>query len=132
MEECMNRNILWVGLLLVCLAGCQSISGQLKLTEEDSGKTIEVKAGDIFIVSLKENITTGYGWSYANLDEQFLQQQGEAGYESDSDLIGAGGTATYTFKALRAGQTTLKLIYSRPFEPDNPPEKTFEISVVIK
>ena len=128
----MNRNILWIGMLLVCLAGCQSISGQLKLTEEDSGKTIEVKAGDSFIVSLKENITTGYGWSFANLDEQFLQQQGEASYESDSDLIGAGGTATYTFKALSAGQTTLKLIYSRPFEPDNPPEKTFEISVVIK
>jgi inhibitor of cysteine peptidase len=128
----MNRNILWIGMLLVCLAGCQSISGQLKLTEEDSGKTIEVKAGDTFIVSLKENITTGYGWSFANLDEQFLQQQGEASYESDSDLIGAGGTATYTFKAINTGQTTLKLIYSRPFEPDNPPEKTFEINVVIK
>jgi len=128
----MNRNILWVGLLLVCLVGCQSVGGQLKLTEEDSGKTIEVKAGDTFVVSLKGNITTGYDWSIANLDERFLQQQGEADYESDSDLIGAGGTATYTFKALSAGQTTLKLIYSRPFEPDNPPEKTFEINVVIK
>ncbi|BBB49467.1 protease inhibitor I42 family protein [Pelolinea submarina] len=128
----MNRNILWIGLLLVCLAGCQSVSGQLKLTEEDSGKIIEVKTGETFIVSLKGNITTGYNWSIAELDDQYLQQQGEAGYESDSDLIGAGGTATYTFKALKAGQTTLKLVYNRPFEPDNPPEKTFEISVVIK
>ena len=52
--------------------------------------------------------------------------------ESIRGLIGAGGISTFTFKTIHSGQTTLKLIYSRPFEKDTPPEKVFEISVVIQ
>jgi inhibitor of cysteine peptidase len=70
------------------------------------------------VLKLKGNITTGYRWSVQDLDEQFLQQQGEEEYESDSKLIGAGGTSTFTFKAKQPGRTTLKLEYSRPFEKD--------------
>jgi inhibitor of cysteine peptidase len=119
-------------LLILCLAGCHSGTGQANLTEEDNGTTINLKAGDEIVLNLKGNITTGYSWSVQELDEQYLQQQGEEEYKSDSNLIGAGGTSTFTFKAMQAGQTTLRLIYSRPFEKDTPPEKIFEIKVVIR
>jgi inhibitor of cysteine peptidase len=128
----MRRAYSWAGLVLLgfALAGCRG--GQTLLAEGDSGKTVELAVGQELQVQLAGNPTTGYTWSLTGLDENFLQQQGEPDYESDSDLIGAGGTATYTFKAESAGQTTLKLIYSRSFEPDNPPKKTFEVEVVIK
>lgn len=118
--------------LALAAAGCHSMAGQTILTEENNGQTISVAAGSEIVVKLEGNITTGYSWSVQNLDAQYLHQQGEEEYKSDSDLIGAGGISTFTFKTIHSGQTTLKLIYSRPFEKDTPPEKVFEISVVIQ
>lgn len=125
-----------IGLCLCfCLAlaamGCHSKAGQVDLTAENDGQTINMKKGNEIVVKLEGNITTGYSWSVQDLDAQYLQQQGEEEYKSDSNLIGAGGISTFTFKAQQQGQTTLKLIYSRPFEKDTPPEKTFEVTIVI-
>jgi len=132
-EENMKR-IGWLFCLSLALAavGCQSKAGQTILTEEDNGQTITVAAGSEIVIKLEGNITTGYSWSVQDLDAQYLQQQGEEEYKSESDLIGAGGVSTFTFKAMQSGQTTLKMIYSRPFEKDTPPEKVFEISVDIQ
>ncbi len=128
----MNKfGIYYFFVLALCLAGCRSGAGQLTLNEEHNGQTVNFNAGDEIVLELQGNITTGYSWSIQALDEQYLQQQGEEEYESQSELIGAGGTSTFRFKALQSGQTTLKLIYSRPFEKDTPPEKTFEVVVEI-
>jgi inhibitor of cysteine peptidase len=128
----MNRIVLALGLafLALSIAGCQA--GQVKITEADNGGTVTIKAGDELILDIAGNPTTGYVWSVTGLDEAYLQQQGEENYKRDSDLIGAGGMYTYTFKALQPCQTTLTLSYARPFEQDTPPVKTFSVEVLIK
>jgi inhibitor of cysteine peptidase len=128
----MKRRILWAALALtaLALAGCRS--GQLQLSEADNGTTVELAVGQELQVQLAGNPTTGYAWSVTGLDENFLRQQAEPDYQPDSDLIGAGGVYTFHFKALQAGQTSLKLAYARSFEPDVPPEKIFAIEVLIK
>jgi inhibitor of cysteine peptidase len=128
----MNRKHLWAVLALAAfsLAGCRG--GQALLTEQDNGTIVEVAVGEEFSVQLAGNPTTGYMWSLAELDSNYLQQQGEADYERDNDLIGAGGVYTFHFKALQVGQTTLTLAYARSFEPDVPPERVFSVEVVIK
>lgn len=122
--------------LCVCLAlaamGCLSKAGQAVLTAENDGQTINIKKGNEIVVKLEGNATTGYVWSGQDLNEQYWQQQGEEEYKSDSSLVGAGGISTFTFKTLQPGQTTLKLVYSRPFEKDTPPEKTFEVTIVVE
>ena len=100
------------------------------LDESDNGTTIAVQVGDILKVVLKGNPTTGYGW-YADLsgeDAALLQQVGEPAYVADSDLIGAGGTYTFTFRVLQAGTARLALVYERSWE-DVPPLQTFEVTV---
>jgi predicted secreted protein len=45
--------------------------------------------------------------------------------------VGAGGTFIFTFKAMAAGQVTLKLGYARPFE-SVPPIQSVSITIVVK
>ncbi len=118
--------------LTLAMFGCHSKPDQVVLKEENNSQTIHLKKEGELVVKLEGNITTGYNWSVQELETQYLQQQGEEEYKSDSKLIGAGGISTFTFEAVQPGQTTLKLIYSRPFEKDTPPEKTFEVTVVVE
>lgn len=132
--------VLLLALVAVVAAGCgdtaNASAGPLKLGEGDNGKSFTVKAGDTIEVSLPGNPTTGYSWTAA-LDEKdagLLEQQGEPAYVEDTveeDVVGSGGTYTFTFKAAAAGQATLKLVYSRAWE-DVEPESTFTATVTIE
>lgn len=102
------------------------------LDEDDNGSSVTVQVGDLIQVVLKGNPTTGYAWTVdlSDADAVILEQVGEPGYVPDSDLIGAGGTYTFTFRALSTGQTSLKLNYARSWETEEP-LKTFEVTVEV-
>lgn len=125
--------LLVLGVTMV-LSGCQNpfVTGPTQLTEKDAGRTVEMKAGDTLQVTLEGNPTTGYDWERASGDEAVLEQLGASTYKADSDLIGSGGQVTLRFEAVAAGQTTLQLVYHRPWETDEPPAETFEVTVVVK
>jgi len=116
------------------------INGGIIFTMENNKTTITIKPNELFIVQLEGNITTGYTWEVQELDEDFLQQQGEMEYrqlETSADstaeepLAGAPGEFSFSFKALKAGDTELRLIYHRTFEPDVAPLDEFSITVHI-
>ncbi len=130
--------VLMVG-TVAASAGCGSQAdangGPVKLTEADNGKTIEVKAGEDVQVVLNGNPTTGYAWTVTAGDAAVLVQQGDPVYaqgNTDPSIVGAGGTFTFTFKAAKAGQTTLKFDYARSFEKDVPPIQTVSMTVTVK
>lgn len=47
-------------------------------------------------------------------------------------LVGAGGWEIFRYKAINAGQMTLKLGYRRPWEEGVEPLITFSIQVVVR
>lgn len=100
------------------------------LTQNDSGTTFVLIKDQIVTVSLHAYPSTGYLWEVVPGVESILPQQGVQ-YVLDSNLIGAGGTFTYTFKATALGTGNLKLIYRRPWETGVLPYQVFEINVVI-
>jgi len=123
--------IVLILMLVAMAAGCKS--GQTKLTAADNGKTIEVKAGDQIIIELEGNPSTGYNWEANNLDAGLIQQVGEPEFKSSSPgLIGSGGSITLTFEILKAGTTTLNLVYHRPWETNVAPLSTFAVTIVAK
>jgi inhibitor of cysteine peptidase len=51
--------------------------------------------------------------------------------ETQTDIVGSGGTYTFTFKAAAAGETTIELWYARAWESVQP-LKTFRVAVTIE
>jgi len=119
------------GLLLTALSACGA-SNDVELDAGENGSQVELNAGQTLIVSLEGNPTTGYTWEAAELDEQVLQQVGETEFKPDSDAIGAGGVQTLRFETMNSGQTTLKLVYHRPWEEDVEPAEIFSVQVVVR
>jgi inhibitor of cysteine peptidase len=107
---------------------------ELILTEADAGQTIELEVGEEFAVKLAGNPTTGYTWEMATSEAAVVEQVGEPNYEEESEggLVGAGGHVTLHFKATRAGQQLLQLVYHRPWEEEVAPLNTFDVTVVVK
>ena len=119
------------GLLLTALSACGA-SNDVKLDAGENGSQVELNAGQTLIVSLEGNPTTGYTWEAAGLDEHVLQQVVETEFKPDSDAIGAGGVQTLRFETMNSGQTTLKLVYHRPWEEDVEPAEIFSVQVVVR
>jgi predicted secreted protein/Tol biopolymer transport system component len=104
------------------------------VNEADDGGQIELELGKLLVVTLESNPSTGYRWELVENNNFVLKQFGETEFKSsdtsEPPLVGAGGWEIFRFKAVSAGQTTLELIYHRPWE-DVEPLKTFSIQVTV-
>jgi inhibitor of cysteine peptidase len=131
------------------LAACQSTGGPtktsqpeagkntiltepVKIGQPDAGKTITLKTGEALLIELDGNITTGFNWIPAPQDPLLLSQVGDNQVTPESNLPGAPGRIVLQFKAVAQGQTLLHLDYKRSWETGVAPEKTFEVTVVVK
>ncbi len=124
--------ILALAMFMLTLAACSQATDPKTISASDAGKTIELRKGGILLVSLEGNVTTGYNWAVADPAPAILQQVGDPQVTPTSDAIGAGGTIVLKFTAVQTGQATLKLAYARSWEKGVPPDKTFEVTVVVK
>lgn len=106
------------------------------LTEKDNGSKVMLKQGDVLDITLNSNPTTGYSWKVSQNDPKILLPLGEPQFSlgSKAPMPGAGGTQTFQFKALAKGQTTLTLVYVRPWETNvtPTPNDTFSVSVTVE
>lgn len=115
--------------LIVLLTAC---STGLNIDADANGKTITLPVGQTLTIRLAGNITTGYGWQVLSVEESILKVDGEPEYKSESKKIGAGGEFILTFQAQSPGETNLELGYLRPWEENEIPLETFQITVVVK
>jgi inhibitor of cysteine peptidase len=123
-----------LGFLLTLTTGCGS-AGEVRLTGKADVSQVELKVGQELVIELESNPTTGYSWEVDEIDPTILQQDGEAVYQDESDdaeLVGGGGTETFTFKATSTGETTLTLVYHRPWEEGVEPLETFSVEVMVR
>lgn len=122
-----------IALLILVVVFVAYSPGKVQLTAADNGSTVELKSDQVMSITLDANPTTGYTWEVVEpLDEQIMRQVGEIEFIPESDAIGAGGVQIIRFEIVNAGQTSLKLVYHRPWETDVEPLKTFFIQVVAQ
>jgi len=111
------------GLLVACAPAVKVYSDPLE--------TIEVKAGGKFIIALDSNPTTGYMW-YEDYDDSFLQLVSHD-YERSlpgEGLVGAGGTESFEFEALKKGETEVTMVYKQGWEGGSVGEEyVFRVSI---
>jgi inhibitor of cysteine peptidase len=99
-------------------------------TIEDSGKTIELSEDTPFEIELVGNPSTGYQWQVSEINEEVVKQIGKADYKTEDDRIGSAGKYTFHFQAVGQGECDLRLTYTRRFEPNAEPAKTFNLKVI--
>jgi len=115
---------------IACLvAGCV---GEVK-TYTDSGRTISIGINQEFVIALGSNPTTGYSWQ-ESYDETMLELVGgestyKASKEAKQGVVGAGGIEYFRFKALKAGETEITLVYKRPWEEEIVEQKVFTVNI---
>jgi inhibitor of cysteine peptidase len=108
---------------------------EVNVDEDDADSQVKLEQGQVLVVTLDSNPTTGYLWEVVENQESILEQIGESEFkpsdESEPPMAGAGGCEIFRFKAVSAGQTTLQLVYRRPWEEGVEPINTFSIDVVV-
>jgi len=101
---------------------------------DNPDQLIDVLVGQEFRIVLDSNPTTGFEWQLAALlDETLVTLVGNA-YDvaSTPGRTGAGGKQTWTFRAVRRGQTVIALKYSRSWEKGVDPLKKIIFTVIIR
>ena len=120
--------LLSVTIFLLCST---SPGNEIRFTDEDNGETEALAVGDVLVITLDGNPTTGYQWQVADYDDAVLEQKGEPTYTRHGAAIGGGGSYDFRFEAAGKGETDLRLIYFRPFE-NKPPIKTFTMTISVE
>jgi len=122
---------------LIIIAEYLSPAGpkEINVNENDDGGQIELEQGQILVVTLESNPTTGYSWQQVENQPPYLEQQGQPEFQSSQaegpPIVGAGGWEVFRFKAISSGKMTLQLVYRRPWEEGVEPANTFSLDVLI-
>lgn len=121
-------------ILIISASGCSPSLKEIDVGMSDNGSQVQLEVGQILVVTLESNPTTGFLWEVAELDEGILNQTGEAEFvpESKEPIPGMGGVEIFRFEAAAQGEVTLKLVYRRPWEEGVEPLEVFSISVVVR
>ena len=103
------------------------------LTEQDNGRDIDLNSGEMLIVRLPSNPSTGYNWTVAGEPAPLeLQKSTFQKRSSNSKVVGASGTSVFRFTANSSGISNLTLVYRRSWEYNTPPMKTFSVRVNVR
>ncbi len=116
-------------LLAVCAVVVTLLVGAAIAPAEPGIKRVTVNKP--FEISVESNPSTGYQWT-AEFDSNFIQMTSSK-FERDPSkpkhYVGVGGVTKFVFVPIKTGQTTIRLLYQRPWEDKPIKERVFEIVI---
>ncbi len=116
---------------LVCMFGGSVYAGT-ELTDMDTGKAVSLKTGDVITLKLMSNPSTGYKWELTALDRNIVTDTGSS-FKSGcpENAVGCAGVEIWTFEAISAGETSIELLYYRPWEDAATAVNAFNLEVSV-
>lgn len=122
--------------LMLALVACGGTGDdEVTVTEADAGETVTLDPGQVLVVRLESNPSTGFSWQAVEVPdvlEGSTDRSHEEG-EQAGDVVGAPGTDVFTFTAgTEAGEGTLVLEYRRPWEEDVAAEQEYVLDVTVR
>lgn len=118
-------------LLVALTVGACGGGVEIPAGQTDSGSTIAAAAGDVLVLSLPENPTTGYSWKMTL--SSGLKAESDRYIEADKagDLVGGGGTHVWRIAVVEAGTQIVKGEYRQQWDPTQTPQY-FSLTVEVK
>ena len=104
---------------------------EIVVTQSDPGKTVDARPGDVIVVSIAENLTTGYGWEVTCGEGAVLALKASSYSEPAGTAMGRGGTRLLRFAALAPGSQEIRLHLRRPWDPPGKAIGQFGITVRV-
>lgn len=98
------------------------------LNENDSGRTVKMEVGEVIIVRLKENPTTGYRWMVEAANG--LEQIGD--HFIAGGAVGAAGVREFQFRPTKVGPYELRIRNWREWEGESSVSDHFDVKVIVK
>jgi len=112
---------------------CEEFQGENHITREAG-----VAVGDLLVVTLCSNPTTGFQWSenaeigdaavLEQLSHEFIAPKGS---DKKNPPPGASGKEVWTFRALTGGTTNVSMEYSQPWQDGEKGAWTFALAVTV-
>lgn len=108
----------------------------INLNSDNSGTTVSAGVGDLVIIELKANMTTGFSWEADPEADDALLVLKSNEYRTFSQLnpevqplVGQSGMATFTYQVVDTGTAEISLVYRQPWEKEVEPAKTFHVTI---
>lgn len=122
---------------LACSAGAREVSVAVSCDEfqeaRQVSREVEMRVGDSLKLALCSNPTTGFQWEPAAIsDPSVLQQVGQGLQPPAEGGVGAPGRQEWSFRAIRAGSSSVAMQYSRPWPGGEKGVWTFDLKVVAR
>ena len=120
----MRKKIFWILSAFVLIGSAVLLLFFIKpdsrvYSKEDVAGIIMVGVGDLFVIVLDENPTTGFCWHFS------VEPEGAIKFKSDQfiitqskDMVGVPGLHEFIFEAVEPGSARLEFVYYRPWEPE--------------
>ncbi|MFC1866199.1 protease inhibitor I42 family protein [Chloroflexota bacterium] len=105
---------------------------ELKLTQTDNGKSIEIQQEDVIKLSLKENPSTGYRWTVDKSSDEALVLQSSEFVSPENPKFGEGGVRVFEFRENKAVTTHIQLKHWREWEGDTSIIDRFAVTLLVK
>ena len=103
------------------------------VTKEDNGKEITVHEGAIFEVRLEHSAGTGYMWQIVEPDETHLRVLESTEIPlKQGRIVGGPLLKTWKIKAVKMGQTDLKILLYRPWEGTEKAADSLDVKIQIR
>ena len=104
---------------------------EIQITMSDRDRQIVVRPGDTLVISLDENLTTGYEWKVASVSSQIVELIDTRYLQKTRVALGGGGTREVRFRAKAPGQARVQLQLRRSWEPLDAAVDHFDVDVQI-
>ena len=126
--------------LFACLPASKQASVEVSCDDfielNHISQEVEVAVDSPLMVTLCSNPTTGFQWESAQITDQTVLEQVDHKFVSPESEPppppGTPGQEVWTFKALKEGESTISIAYSRPWEGGEKGAWTFTLAVVVK
>src|SRR5579859_6149533 len=99
-----------------------------------NGHHLSLARGEVLVVKLRSNPSTGYSWDLLKVTGHGLREDGKSSYEPTPEatpLPGSGGMVTFRFAAAGKGAGHIELVYRRPWEKNIKPVRTFTLTAQV-
>jgi inhibitor of cysteine peptidase len=111
------------------------VTSEIRISEQANGSTVLLTTGQLLVLTLPSNPSTGYAWKITALNSRLLKESAPAQTARSSviPIPGEPGTVVYRFMAIGEGSGSLALSYRRAFEAATiPARKEFKIQVQVQ